>query len=296
MAHIKAENVSMDVPNGVARDIVEDAVNTENKGECSMDNLAGLLALMNGNKGMDLPGLLALCKEKGYDKGFGGEGMFMFVFLMLFLFAGGGWGNLNQNGRNQVAALAGQNLQDIIGLYDRLAANGQVTTQGFMQLDAKVCSAINETVNAVNAAAARNYDATRNVGDAVRDCCCTMRANMADLGCKIDKVAGEVGIAYERTINHFDRRACELENQISQLAGEMKLGFERNQCVITNTAIQQESARKDREIASLKEAFQAQQTAQAVAQQLQNFALQNYIPTAYGKSSSGGGAAGGATT
>lgn len=40
-----------------------------------MGDIAGLLALMQGNKGMDLPGLLALCKEKGYDRGWGGEGM-----------------------------------------------------------------------------------------------------------------------------------------------------------------------------------------------------------------------------
>ena len=31
-------------------------------------DIAGLLALMQGNKGMDLPGLLALCKDKGYAK------------------------------------------------------------------------------------------------------------------------------------------------------------------------------------------------------------------------------------
>ena len=89
------------VPEGMAEDLrcIKHSVkeiheNTEEK-ENNMNDIAGLLALMQGNKGMDLPGLLALCKDKGYDRGWGGEGMFMFVFLLLFLFSRGGWGNLN---------------------------------------------------------------------------------------------------------------------------------------------------------------------------------------------------------
>ena len=66
---------------------------------------------MQGNKGMDLPGLLALCKEKGYDRGWGGEGMFLFVFLILFLFAGNGWNGLNRNQQQDFAAMAGNNYQ-----------------------------------------------------------------------------------------------------------------------------------------------------------------------------------------
>lgn len=58
---------------------------------------------------MDLPGLLALCKEKGYDRGWGGEGMFLFVFLILFLFAGGGWSNLGRGNQEAFAAMAGNN-------------------------------------------------------------------------------------------------------------------------------------------------------------------------------------------
>lgn len=47
-------------------DKLSDAIeeNTSEKGENNMNDIAGLLALMQGNKGMDLPGLLALCKEK----------------------------------------------------------------------------------------------------------------------------------------------------------------------------------------------------------------------------------------
>ena len=66
----------------------------ESEKETDMNDIAGLLALMQSNKGMDLPGLMALCKEKGYHNSFGGEGSFLFIFLLFFLFAGGGWGNI----------------------------------------------------------------------------------------------------------------------------------------------------------------------------------------------------------
>lgn len=35
---------------------------------------AGLMALMQNNKGMDLPGILALCQQKGYGREGGGWG------------------------------------------------------------------------------------------------------------------------------------------------------------------------------------------------------------------------------
>lgn len=75
----------------------------------NMNDIAGLLALMQGNKNMDLPGLMALCRERGYDRTFGGEGMFMFVFLLLFLFAGGGWNNLGSHNQAAFAEMAGNN-------------------------------------------------------------------------------------------------------------------------------------------------------------------------------------------
>ena len=82
-------------------------VENDTKKENTMGDIAGLLALMQGNKGMDLPGLLALCKEKGYDRGWGNDGMFMFVFLILFLFAGGGWNNLGDRNQAAFAEMAG---------------------------------------------------------------------------------------------------------------------------------------------------------------------------------------------
>lgn len=40
----------------------------------NMNDIAGLMALMQNNKGMDLPGILALCQQKGYGREGGGWG------------------------------------------------------------------------------------------------------------------------------------------------------------------------------------------------------------------------------
>ena len=242
--------------------VVEKVEENQEK-EITMDNMAGLLALMQNNKNLDLPGLLALCKEKGYNQGWGGEGMFMFVFLILFLFAGGGWGNLGRNGQQQFEQLAGGQTRDLIALYDKLgqmqASNSndfaramQDNAAGFMQLDTKICSAIAETIGAVRESSARNYDAIRNVGDAVRDCCCTMQAKLAELGCKVDGLYGHTSVLQERTVNAIERGNCAIETQIANLNAKMDLGFERTQCLITNTAVQQEKERLEREVAELK--------------------------------------------
>lgn len=60
-----------------------------------MNDIAGLMALMQNNKGMDLPGILALCQQKGYGREGGGwgDGMGLLVILLFFLmFNNGGWG------------------------------------------------------------------------------------------------------------------------------------------------------------------------------------------------------------
>lgn len=169
-------------------DKLSDAIeeNTSEKGENSMNDIAGLLALMQGNKGMDLPGLLALCKEKGYDRGWGGEGMFLFVFLILFLFAGNGWNGLNRNQQQDFAAMAGNNCQSIIGLHDRISAAQAVSTNGFTQLQTWLCESIANVTNSIRNQGDRAVDATRNVGDTVRDCCCKLEASLASLNCKVD--------------------------------------------------------------------------------------------------------------
>lgn len=285
MAYLKADNVKME---GTPKEMAEahehlcGSKTYDEKENCSMNDIAGLLALMQGNKGMDLPGLLALCKEKGYDRAWGGEGMFMFVFLILFLFAGGGWGNLNRGTQDQFAHMAGQNLQDIIGLYDRLSANQTATQQGFQALDTKLCSSIAETITAVRNQGDRAYDATRNVGDAVRDCCCTMQRLIAELGCKVDGLYGHTSLLQERTVNVVNQRFCELENQLKDLQAQTALGFERQACLITNTATQTEMARKDREIENLKDTLRSTEIANRAVEQLKGFAVAHYTPTRTG--------------
>ena len=159
-------------------DKLSDAIeeNTNEKGENGMNDIAGLLALMQGNKGMDLPGLLALCKEKGYDRGWGGEGMFLFVFLILFLFAGNGWNGLNRNQQQDFAAMAGNNCQSIIGLHDRISAAQAVSTNGFTQLQTWLCESI------ANARAAMEC----RILQSQKDCCCEMNQRFDRLECTIN--------------------------------------------------------------------------------------------------------------
>lgn len=256
----------------------------------AMDNIAGLLALMQNNKGMDLPGLLALCKEKGYNNGWGGEGMFMFVFLILFLFAGGGWGNLGRNGQDQFAQMAGGQTRDLIALYDKLGqmqSNNsndfsralQDNAAGFMQLDTKICSAIAETIAAVRNQGHENYNAIRNVGDAVRDCCCEMNRQITALGCKVDGLYGHTSVLQERTVNAIERGNCEIETKIAKLEAKMDLNFERTQCLITNTAAQQEKERLQRQVEELKAAQQGAAIAKETLAAMQAWTSQNYAFT-----------------
>lgn len=255
-----------------------------------MDQIAGLLALMQNNKGMDLPGLLALCKEKGYNNSWGGEGMFMFVFLILFLFAGGGWGNLGGRNQQEFAQMAGRNLQDLIGLYDKLGQMQESTSNsfarqlqdmaaGFQTLDTKICTAIAETISAVRTQGDRVYDATRNVGDAVRDCCCTLQSRIAELGCKVDGLYGHTSVLQERTVNAIEKNACAIENRLAALEGRMELGFERTQCLINNTAQQQENARLNRRVAELESAANNRAIADQSMMAMQNWVAQNYLFT-----------------
>lgn len=285
MAYLKADKVEMEGHPKEASNFMSGETKQEEKGECCMNygnnDIAGLLALMQNNKNMDLPGLLALCKDKGYGNGnFGGE--WIWAFLLLVLFMNGGWGGMNGRNKEDFAHIAGQNLQDIIGIYDRLASNQTATQQGFQALDTKLCSSIAETITAVRNQGDRVYDATRNVGDAVRDCCCTMQRLLAELGCKVDGLYGHTSLLQERTVNEVNKRACELEGSIKDLRAEMALGFERQACLITNTAAQQESQRKDRVIEELKDQIRSKEIAEAAVAKLQNFAINHYTPTRTG--------------
>ena len=236
-------------------DKVDDNLNKENS---TMGDIAGLLALMQGNKGMDLPGLLALCKDKGHDRGWGGEGMFMFVFLLLFLFSRGGWGNLNGAEQAAFGNCAGNSCQSIIGLHDRISAAQAVSTNGFQSLQTWLCESIANVTNSIRNQGDRAVDATRNVGDTVRDCCCKMEAALATLNCKVDGVSRDI-----RESSGLINAKIELE------------------------ALKAENARLARENEALKDTLRGDRIADAAVSRLERFAINHYTPT---RTASSGGA------
>lgn len=276
-------------------DKLSDAIeeNTNEKGENNMNDIAGLLALMQGNKGMDLPGLLALCKEKGYDRSFGGEGMFMFVFLILFLFAGGGWNRLGVAGQQafeNVCHQCGVSCQEIIGLHDCISAAQAASTQGFFQLDTKLCSSIAEVMAAVRNQGDRTYDATRNVGDTVRDCCCKLEASLASLNCKVDGVSRDIRessglinakIELEALKQENARAAmeCRILQSQKDCCCEMNQRFDRLECTINTNRLADENARLQRENDALKDTIRGDRIADAAVHRLENFAIQHYKVT-----------------
>lgn len=273
-------------------DKLSDAIeeNTNEKGENNMNDIAGLLALMQGNKGMDLPGLLALCKEKGYDRGWGGEGMFLFVFLILFLFAGNGWNGLNRNQQQDFAAMAGNNCQSIIGLHDRISAAQAVSTNGFTQLQTWLCESIANVTNSIRNQGDRAVDATRNVGDTVRDCCCKLEASLALLNCKVDGVSRDIRessglinakIELEALKQENARAAmeCRILQSQKDCCCEMNQRFDRLECTINTNRLADENARLTRENEALKDTIRGDRIADAAVQRLENFAIQHYKVT-----------------
>lgn len=273
-------------------DKLSDAIeeNTNEKGENGMNDIAGLLALMQGNKGMDLPGLLALCKEKGYDRGWGGEGMFLFVFLILFLFAGNGWNGLNRNQQQDFAAMAGNNCQSIIGLHDRISAAQAVSTNGFTQLQTWLCESIANVTNSIRNQGDRAVDATRNVGDTVRDCCCKLEASLASLNCKVDGVSRDIRESSSLINAKIELEALKQENARAAMecrilqsqkdcCCEMNQRFDRLECTINTNRLADENARLTRENEALKDTIRGDRIADAAVQRLENFAIQHYKVT-----------------
>lgn len=273
-------------------DKLSDAIeeNTNEKGENNMNDIAGLLALMQGNKGMDLPGLLALCKEKGYDRGWGGEGMFLFVFLILFLFAGNGWNGLNRNQQQDFAAMAGNNCQSIIGLHDRISAAQAVSTNGFTQLQTWLCESIANVTNSIRNQGDRAVDATRNVGDTVRDCCCKLEASLASLNCKVDGVSRDIRESSSLINAKIELEALKQENARAAMecrilqsqkdcCCEMNQRFDRLEYTINTNRLADENARLTRENEALKDTIRGDRIADAAVQRLENFAIQHYKVT-----------------
>nr|DAF73362.1 MAG TPA: hypothetical protein [Caudoviricetes sp.] len=289
------------VPEGMAEDVrsIKHSVKEiHEEKENNMNDIAGLLALMQGNKGMDLPGLLALCKDKGYDRNWGGEGMFMFVFLLLFLFSRGGWGGLNGSEQAAFNNCAGNSCQSIIGLHDRIADARSVSQLGFQSLQTWLCESIANVTNSIRNQGDRAVDATRNVGDTVRDCCCKMEAALATLNCKVDGVnrdiresSGLISAKIELEALKAENARAAMECRIIQnqkdCCGEMNQRFDRLENTINTNRLADENARLARENSELKSQQLATTTANAAVQALQNFQLNHYTPTKTSTSGTG---------
>lgn len=271
-------------------DTISDAViSKHNNRSTNMNDIAGLLALMQNNKGMDLPGLLALCRDNGYGEGMWGNN-FMFIFLLFFLMGNGGWGGWG----NRAAAaevIGAENLNVITSLYDRISAAQAASDQGFSNLQTWLCQSISNVVNSVRDQGDRVYDATRNVGDAVRDCCCKLEAALAALNCKVDGLSrdirestsilsGKIDLAQERNLNAMQAMECRLSGQNKDLSSQIALGFERQACLIRDLAKDQEMNELRKENANLKLAQSQQWQTNTILSQLKEFATTHYPPTA----------------
>ena len=276
-------------------DKVDDNLNKENS---TMGDIAGLLALMQNNRGTDLPGMLALCRDRGYDRAFGNEGSFMTIFLLLFLLGNGGWGGLNAANRGAFQECAGNSCQSIIGLHDRISAAQQASNQGFFQLDTKICESIANVISAVRNQGDRAVDATRNVGDTVRDCCCKMEAALASLNCKVDGVSRDIRessglinakIELEALKAENARAAmeCRIVQQQKDCCCEMNQRFDRLECTLQTNRLADENARLARENEALKDTLRGDRIADAAVSRLERFAINHYTPT---RTASSGGA------
>lgn len=173
-------------PDGDEGTTVTNVFNMEDK-ESGTNDIAGLMALMQNNKGMDLPGILALCQQKGYGREGGGwgDGMGLLVILLFFLmFNNGGWGN-NGNKACAEGLVGADNCQRIIGLYDRISA-AQAASSGLINAKIEL-----EALKAENARAAMEC----RLVQAQKDCCCEMNQRFDRLDCKLDNMQRDSEIA-----------------------------------------------------------------------------------------------------
>lgn len=268
---------------------VADTLNSFRGGN-GMNDIAGLLALIQNNKNMDLPGLLALCRNQGYDRGWGNDGSFLVFFLLLFLFAGngnwGGWGN-----QQAAAQLVGaEQLATVTSLYDRISAAQAASVQGFSNLQTWLCEAISNVTKSVRDQGDRTYDATRNVEDQVKDCCCKLESALSTILCKVDGISrdiqestnvlsGKIELSQERNLNAMQAMECRLTQNINEVKSDVTLGFERQNTFISNLFKDQEIQRLQRENESLKDVIRGDKIADAAVARLQAFSLANYTPT-----------------
>lgn len=286
----EAETVGRSVENLAEK--MADLTNTVNETvkDKDMGDIAGLLALMQGNKGMDLPGLMALAREKGYDKNWGGEGMFIFVFLLLFLFAGGGWDGLNRGQQADFAALAGTNTEEIVGLHDRIADARAASSLGFQQLQTWLCESISNVISATRNQGDRIADVTRNVGDTVRDAAARLDLAVAGIVNRVDNVARDVKEGNGLISAKIELEALKAENARNALESRVLQGqkdgflilnqrFDQLENKMANQALAEENARLTRKNATLRDVIREDKIADKTVARLEGFALRNYTPT-----------------
>lgn len=254
---------------------------TSHEKETTMNDIAGLLALMQGNMTKDLPGMLALCKDKGYD----GQQWWWIIILLFFLGGGNlGWGSNNRAVASEL--IGSNNLQTIL---DRLAdLNGAVNLSAadaanrFSQLDTNLCSSIANVISQVRDQGDRVSDNLNSVSRQISDCCCDLKSLLSGISCEVRGVARDV---------HDARIAIDQRIALSEerLGSKIELGNERLACLIKDQAKDCEIARQQREICALQNALNQStmwnklgKVARRSVEDLEEFAINHYTPTATG--------------
>lgn len=234
-------------PDGDEGTTVTNIFNMEDK-ESGMNDIAGLMALMQNNKGMDLPGILALCQQKGYGREGGGwgDGMGLLVILLFFLmFNNGGWGN-NGNKACAEGLVGADNCQRIIGLHDRISAVRDCCCKVEAQLATVLCE---------------------------------IRGVQRDIRESSGLINAKIELEALKAENAHAAMECRLVQAQKDCCCEMNQRFDRLDCKLDNMQRDSEIARLTRENEALKNKAIADSTAASVVQSLQGFAISHYKPT-----------------
>lgn len=275
------------------QELVEDEMkehcNEHHKKENDMDPTA-LMALVQSmnSKGASFSDIAAACKKEGGDGFMGGGGIGFIVLILFFMMMNnGGFGNnANKTAAAEMAATAGFDLQTVTSMYDRHSATLQAVNAGFASGQTALCSSIAEVMGAVRNQGDRNYDATRNVGDTVRDCCCKVEAALAAIACEIKGVGRDVRESAALTQARIELEALKSENsraamecrivqQQKDCCCEMNQRFDQLNCKLDNQSKDAVIASQAEKLERLREEKLAQQT----IHQFANWQLANYVPT-----------------
>lgn len=252
--------------------------------EIEMNDIAGLMALMQNNMSKDLPGMLALCKDRGYD----GQ-QWWWIIILLFVLGGGnlGWGN----NRGIAAGLIGaENLQMITSMYDRIADAKSATTEGFANLNSHLCESIATVISSVRNQGDRAVDATQSLNDTVRNCCCTIENMLSTLNCKVDGVSrdiretsnlinAKVELEALKAENARAAMECRITQNQKDCCCELNRRFDQLECTIQTNRLADENARLARENESLRSTVQGNALADATVARMQSFVINHYTPT-----------------